>query len=442
MSFLKRAIATLSLFSVFVMGSFSFLPRAIALSSPSFNYEPFYVAMPQLPDGYFDGDILATDSGYSLSLDFSNLSSDYSGSSSSSGSAQSQGNVSEFITFPIYNTRTNDSWTWSDGSVYNDEFDSWDVPGANASNGSGGMPSGTGENPTGQITGSSVSSPSGGGEISGYGDDYIYNESGSESGSSDYSGTVSGTITANGDNSQHYRFRTFSCIESYNNSITYFWFIVDARCQISSCFGSSSSGRYNLTVSRSRDYFSHVFYFSPSGAVINHITFTSLTFATPVWISAGFPPPSDAPFIRQSDLFRDAVFGKDTLLFSYLHQLDSDLNTIHNDLTSLNSSITNSINNQTNTMMNADAASGFDPTSVSNMLEYGSLESNYHAPSTDQIFSVSGGSFTDGMGFWRDRMNELLYFSNSPALSMTIFSLTLGLAVLVIGRRVSGGGSA
>lgn len=161
------------------------------------------------------------------------------------------------------------------------------------------------------------------------------------------------------------------------------------------------------------------------------------------WLSDGCPPVVLSSLSDETyKWLSNPVFGDDAFILNFLNAINENISGLRSDLTSLQSAMQSSISGQTSDFQNMDAPSNFDPTDVNNMLQYGTLESDFHAPSTDDIFSVDSGTFTDGMGFWRDRMNELLFFSGSPALPMTIFSLTLGLAVLIIGRRVSGGGAA
>lgn len=424
MTFCKRVSHALLSFTVMSLGVFSFSLPSFALAAPSFNPNPFFVNMPMLPDGYFDGDILASDSGYSLSLDFSNLSSSYS------EQTQAQGMERYTISFPSYTVGT--TWDWDGGSIYDDYTGDYLMPGHYGPND---RPPTIG--PYGEINGSLT--PSGTGTIS-----QTASPREDTSGSSDYSGTVSGSISPTDNNkSQHRRYRAFSTVHGSGDNVFYTYFVIDARNTIYCILDRSSSNVCYLDFG-STDFPSFFIRFYADGTYLTRGTISNSYYSfnfdnSGIYLSPGFPPPYNwAPNVKS----RDCVFGKESLLFSYLHQLDSDLNTIHNDLTSLQSSISNSINNQTNTLVNTNTAGNFDPTSVSNMLNYGSLESNFHAPSTDQIFSTSGGTFADGMSWWRDRMNETLFYSGSPITGLATFTLTLGLAALVIGRRVSGGGTA
>lgn len=426
MTFTKRMLLTLSAFIVLVVGSFSFM-SAGALSSPSFDSNPFFVNMPQLPDGYFDGDILYDTTTYGISLNFGGLTSEESGTIHSEGldrytfSFPSTTITDNYIDFEGYLESPYISGTTTNGSSY-DTF--------------AGSISGSGNNDEIYFNGSGdveLVQSGGTGTIS-----QTANGDDSYSGSTSYSGGVSGNIQASKDTLDHKRFRCFSCVFGASNYSEYRYFVIDARNKIYSTFNSDSSV---LTIHADGGYPSYVIRFNLNGTVLGSATIPSyFGWSAPngIWISDSFPPLP----LGSSAKFRDAVFGKEALLFSYLHSLESDLNQIHTDIGSLQTAMQSSISNQTTAFQNMDAASGFDPTAVENMLNYGSLVSNYHAPSTDDIFSLSGGSYTDGMGWWRDRLNELLYFSGSPVLPMTIFTLTLGLAVLVIGRRVSGGGSA
>lgn len=434
MTFCKRVSHILLAFAVMSLGVFSFSLPSSALAAPSFNSEPFFVNMPQLPDGYFDGDILASDSGYTLSLDFSNLSSSDSSYATAEGdvslTSESQGMDRWTITIPP--TFENYSFTGS----YSGQS-SYDSNGVEYSGGdfsfTGGTQSGT------SSTASAVQTADGDEYITGYGDNY------SISGSSDFSGTVSGSISSNSDNTDHKRFRCFSSVLRVSSNIRVLWYIIDARNTISSSLYQANYNTLRVTVYGGFPAFrfsfdsSGNFISSSSSSLAFNFSFTNSYDDSGVWFSPLFPPPS---ITDDSFKLRDCVFGKESLLFSYLHTLESDLTTIHSDLVSLQSSISNSINNQTNTLVNTNTAGNFDPTSVSNMLNYGSLESNFHAPSTAQIFSTSGGTFADGMTWWRDRMNETLFYSGSPITGLATFTLTLGLAALVIGRRVSGGGTA
>lgn len=435
MTFCKRVSHILLAFAVMSLGVFSFSLPSSALAAPSFNSEPFFVNMPQLPDGYFDGDILASDSGYTLSLDFSNLSSSNSSYATAEGdvslTSESQGMDRWSITIPP--TFENYSFTGS----YSGQS-SFDSNGVEYSGGdfsfTGGTQSGT------SSTASAVQTADGDEYITGYGDNY------SISGSSDYSGSVSGSITSSSDNTDHKRFRSFSFVRSlvtpsgYTTN-RYYWVVSDARNSINFYFGDNSTYGSSFTLAFSGGFPSFYIGFDFNGSVTERVFNRNISQAvSAVWLSNECPRPSS--FGSSTPVFRDAVFGKESLLFSYLHSLESDLTTIHSDLVSLQSSISNSINNQTDTLVNTNTAGNFDPSSVSNMLNYGSLESNFHAPSTDQIFSTSGGTFADGMTWWRDRMNETLFYSGSPITGLATFTLTLGLAALVIGRRVSGGGTA
>lgn len=451
MTFIKRMFLTLSAFIVLVVGSFSFM-SAGALAAPSFDSKPFFVNMPQLPDGYFDGDLLANGDNYQVSLDFGNLSSSNSSYATAQGDASytshSEGLDKYSISFHTGPSEYYGEWSWDNGSLRDPNNNIWSP--YNASNRQ--------TNPNGEFdfyggsndSSGTISQTANGDEsITGFGDDY------SVSGSSDYSGTVSGSLTSSKDTTQHYRFRTWSVVGSYS-PVEYFYYVCDARNTIRAVIDSSTSSsvttyRYRIYTTGGYPFFRLRFNLdgtflsmdSGSSLVVQFRSPTS-TVTRGIWFSDNAPTISEFPsdFDSSGIYFCDAVFGKEALLFSYLHQLDSDLNQIHTDIGSLQTSMQSAISNQTTAFQNMDAASGFDPTSVSNMLEYGSLEATMQAPSTDDLFSLSGGTFTDGMGFWRDRMNEVLYFSGSPVLPMTIFVMTLGLAVLVIGRRVSGGGTA
>lgn len=439
MTFCKRVSHILLAFAVMSLGVFSFSLPSSALASPSVDVSPFFFSMPMLPDGYFDGDILASDSGYSISLDFSNLSSSGSSYATAEGdvslTSESQGMDRWTITIPPSFENYSFTGSYSGQSSY-------DSNGVEYSGGdfsfTGGTQSGT------SSTASAVQTADGDEYITGYGDNY------SISGSSDFSGTVSGSITSNSDNTDHKRYRCFSV--AWQNVLTYFVF--DARNVISASIIGDSDPFYYRVLS-SGNYPSFRIRFNLNGSVSQASVIPasySVPFRTPqgtpgnsswgLWLSPSAPIPSSVSVPAGFTIFREAVFGKESLLFSYLHSLESDLTTIHSDLVSLQSSISNSINNQTNTLVNTNTAGNFDPSSVSNMLNYGSLESNFHAPSTDQIFSTSGGTFADGMTWWRDRMNETLFYSGSPITGLATFTLTLGLAALVIGRRVSGGGTA
>lgn len=425
MTFCKRVSHALLAFTVMSLGVFSFSLSSFALAAPSFNPNPFFVNMPMLPDGYFDGDILASDSGYSLSLDFSNLSSSYS--------EQTQAQGMERYTFTFPSTTITDNYISFEGSEEYHYF--------GYSNGTGWV-GGSGNDDEINFNGTAdveLVQSGGTGTIS-----QTASPREDTSGSSDYSGTVSGSISPTDNNkSQHRRYRSFSCVYRRSSTVFYSYFVIDAR---NTLYSVIDKGNYNTCYLDfgSSSYPSFLVIFNADGSVYSRSTLSNSYYSfvfdeLGIYLSPNFPPPVSW---HSSVKSTDCVFGKESLLFSYLHQLDSDLNTIHNDLTSLQSSISNSINNQTNTLVNTNTAGNFDPASVSNMLNYGSLESNFHAPSTDQIFSTSGGTFADGMTWWRDRMNETLFYSGSPITGLATFTLTLGLAALVIGRRVSGGGTA
>lgn len=420
---------------------------------------PVYFDFEPLPVGFFDGDM--TSDSQSLSINFNNLSDSesgsYSGSHSDSGSASSQGNIDYSVSFPIYNTRTNDSWSWSDGSFYNEDSLDYYLP--------SGIPSGDfdeywdalSENPHGVITGSSVSTPNGGGSISGYGDDYSLTSSGSDSGSfsssHDYSGTVTGSIAELWNTDK--RWYSWWVVIGAG----YVWFCTDARNTVNCYVTKSNDDTFAFTCSIDGGHRAFAVVCGSDGKVSRTVdngpgsdgSLSRMTFASNIYskesrqssqsISWGFSQSDNSPGLKGfgsltsgKTFLRTSIFGKDSLEFLNWQQL-------HSEISSLQSSISSSISSQTNTLVNTNTPGNFDQTSMGNTDSMLSLQDSLAAPSTDTIFS-SGNTFTDGMGFWRDRMNELLFPSNSPITALTIFSLTLGLAVLIIGRRVNGGGTA
>lgn len=436
MTFCKRFSIDLLAFAVMLLGIFSFSIPSSALAAPSVDVQPFFLSMPQLPDGYFDGDILSNGDNYQISLDFSNLASSSTTSSSESGTLHSEGLDRYTITVPSSTLDVNGSGSWDfDGGYYyyspvgNGDADI--IPGSSQPYGSLNSGSLTVDVPSSSI---SVQQSADG--------DESYTGSSSSSGSTDYSGTVSGNITSSKDTSDHHRYRCFSSVFNNFGNPRYIWYVIDARNTIYSRFVNDGYNEY-LVVYSVGGYPSARLLFGLNGSFFStSSSFPSWLGLYPYWLSNEFPFPSNLPSSIPNGYFCDAVFGKETLLFSYLNQLHSDLNTIHSDIQSLQTSMQSAISNQTTQFMNVDSPGNFDPTDVENMLNYGTLESDFHAPSTDQIFSVSGGTFADGMTWWRDRMNETLFFSGSPITGLVTFTLTLGLAVLVIGRRVSGGGTA
>lgn len=391
---------------------------------PSFlSYSPFY--FPEMPHGYFDGNINVVDGSYNI---------DFPSNSSLTGSISSQGM---------------DRYTWTlDNDIY---F--------------------YGDNVQGQFEG--------------------WIDNGSIQGSGTPGGVISQTAAANRNISlslsdldsvvnyspaynENSRFRCWSCVIDSS----YVWFVSDTRNKITGSYVSKSSDEVTFKYVFSDPQGGNTLYpvwaivFSPLGEVIqvlspssssNSNTYTlSFSIGTleqdsetskwsvdplyhGVWFSNDSPPVQGLTSLSVAEnkkILANPVFGESAFQLSFLDSINSTLDSMKGTLEQIAPSINQGISNQTSQIQNMDAASNFDPTDVQNMLQYGSLESSFNAPSTDDLFSLSGGSFTDGMGFWRDRMNELLYYSGSPVLPMTIFSLTLGLAVLIIGRRVSGGGTA
>lgn len=401
----------------------------ISISFPSsnlnfsfFDYSPFY--FPEMPHGYFDGNINVVDGSYSLDL------SNVTGTTSNSG---------DTTTFEHY-TFTVPQVVSDFDMVHQSQYTTYD---------------GTITSPSYTVSGQTTNTVH-----------YV------ETGTLDINGSAPVLYTpAYNENS---RFRCWSCVMDSS----FVWFVSDTRNKITGSIVSVTSDEVSWKYEFSDPNGGNTLYpvwgivFSPMGEVIQVLSPQTVSNKNVfiltcsigsleqdsesgkwsvdplyhgLWFSQDSPPVQNISYLNVGDnkkYLANPVFGDFAFQLNFLDSINDNLIGLRSDLASLQSAMTSSISNQTSTFQNMDAASGFDPTDVQNMLDYGSLESNYHAPSTDQLFSVSGGTYTDGMAFWRDRMNELLYYSGSPILGLTTFVMTLGLAALVIGRRISGGGTA
>lgn len=400
-----------------------------SVPAPSFwDFSPFY--FPELPYGEFDGNINVVDGQYNVDLG------SLTGTTSNSGDTTTLEHYSFVV--PYYNITANSS---SSDFDFNDTTGIGHVQNSDYLSGNYTV--------TGQTTNTVH---------------YV------ESGSIDINGSAPVSYTPSFN--ENTRFRSWSLV----SDASYIWFISDTRNKITgkvkSVSGDTITLQYVMSANNNVVYPTWCIVFDPMGNCIQVVSplvanlsntyevdctigtleqdqDTGVWSCDPLyhgfWLSQDSPSLQDISKIVVSEnkkYLANPVFGEEAFTLNFLNAINENITGLRSDLTSLQSAMQSSISNQTSTFQNMDAPSNFDPTDVNNMLEYGSLESDFHAPSTDDIFSVDSGTFADGMGFWRDRMNELLFFSESPALAMTVLSLTLGLAVLIIGRRFSGGGAA
>lgn len=401
--------------------SYSFL-SPYSHSPLFFDFSPFY--FPELPHGYFDGSINVVDGQYTIDL------------GSVTGTTSNTGDTTTFEHYQFNFPSVSSDFDM----VHQSAYTTYD---------------GTISTPSQTVTGQTTNAVH-----------YV------ESGSVDINGSA--PVSYHSSFNENSRFRCWSCVMDSS----YVWFVSDTRNKITGSIVSVTSDEVTWKYEFADPQGGNTIYpiwavvFSPMGEVIQVLSPTTASNKnvytlscsigtleqdqdTGIWscdpLYHGFWFSDDAPPVQgitslqvaeNKKVLANPVFGEGAFSLNFLNAINENISGLRSDLVSLQSAITGSISNQTSAFHNMDAPSNFDPTDVTNMLEYGSLESDFQAPSTDDIFSISSGTFTDGMGFWRDRMNELLFFSGSPALPMTIFSLTLGLAVLIIGRRVSGGGAA
>lgn len=447
-----------------------------------FNFQPFY--FPQLPYGVFDGNVTVQDGHMELdlgtvtsnsngSITYSNsgtasgtysgssaggtLSGTYSGSGSESGTNQSGGSVyynsGQLVSSPIF--MSGDSYVYSIGPNYSDSLGNSANTTIHFDTSSVGSYHGT-INESGKITlNSSSGSESGTVSI----DSISESGSGSSSSSTQYKGKANLLYVP--DRKETCRFRTFGMTAGAG----YIYFTSDVRNKITASIESvSSSGCVVRVLSKGDD---DIYYpafcnsISPYGHNVKSLAqmangFTvNVEFATleeeddhlkpsldyyGMWFGDQFPTVSNLDSLPNDEdilVWANPIFGETATLVSFLDSLNSELKKVNSNLESLNQTVQSSISNQTNTLLN-DVSDPADQPSTQEMMDYFGASSAFDAPDTSAMFSgdIKNGHYWDGVTWWSSKFNDIIV-SNDTIVAFTTAMLTLGLAVLIIGRRFS-----
>lgn len=458
--------------------SYSFTEPVVPLtSSPKFfDYSPFY--FPELPYGVFDGNYIAGFNGtQSLSLNFDNLtgtstgsfsySESGSGSGTYSGSSTSSGGTISGGTYTGSGSLTIPSGTYL-GDYSGDNFNT------------GGSANDTSEGQIYMPNGSSASLPiSTSGSFSGS----VSGSSGSESGSltitslsesgsgsvnigDTYSGNVTGSFSYNPSYSDLARFRTWAVV----SGTAYVYFISDVRNRITASLESvSDSGAKVRYLCKGDDgvfypcYCVTFNYFGekvaslsqlPNGftvdfapGTLSHDEESGKWSVDPlyhgVWFSDQSPSLNLSSLADTENLkwLANPVFGESAFVLNFLDSINSTLVTINDNLVSLTAAMQQSISNQTSAFQNMDAQPSPQP-DTSNMMQYFADSSVFEAPDASGMFDngLNDAPYWSGVTWWKDRFQEL-FVGNLPVqqvmIAFTTATLTLGLAVMIIGRRFS-----
>lgn len=450
---------------------FEFVEPRVPGKSFYIDYSPFY--FPELPYGVFDGNYIAGFNGtQSLSLNFDNLtgtstgsfsysesgsgSGTYSGSSSSYGGTISGGTYtgSGSLTVPSGQygwyfgdnySRVNNNDT-SQGELY---FDGGQLGTVSTSGTFTGSVSGSSGSESGSLTITSLSE-SGSGSVN-IGDTY--------------SGNVTGSFSYNPSFSDLARFRTWAVV----SGTAYVYFISDVRNRITASLESvSDSGAKVRYLCKGDDgvfypcYCVTFNYFGEKVASLSQLpNGITVDFAPGslsqdeesgkwsvdplyhgVWFSDQSPSLNLSPLTDTENLkwLANPVFGESAFVLNFLDSINSTLVTINDNLVSLTASMQQSISNQTSAFQNMDAQAQPQPSS-DELMDYFADSSVFDAPNTDSVFTgdaehiFSTGHIYEGVSWWTSKFNELVN-DNAILVSYITTMLTIGLAVLIIGRKV------
>lgn len=417
-----------ALCAVLSLGSLSFA------STPSTTIDsPVYFDFNPLPVGFFDGDM--TSDTQSITLNFNNLSDNESGGYYSNNDFDA--------TIPQHITWTDNLNTlFISGSFYDENMDSFIIPGSYY-NTSGGAPNIDLASPRFASEGDFVT------------DGYTVSIDGSVNGvthsSHDYSGTVTGSVAEEWDTDK----RWYSWWVAIG--VGYVWFCTDARNTVNSYVTKVNDDQFTYNTYIDGGHRAFCVICGLNGSVsrtvdngpgtdgsLGRMSFASTLNSKELRVSQGssnnnwgFAQSDYSPGLKGfgsltpgKTFLRTVLFGKDSLEFLMWQQN-------HSDLVSLQQSIANNISSQTSAIQNMDAPSATQP-DTSDLVDYFGKASVYDAPSTDSVFQsqISSSRYWSGVTWWTQRFNDLIV-ANDIILAFTTAMLTLGLAVLVIGRRVS-----
>lgn len=401
--------------------SYSFLPEPTPpiSSVPRFlGYNPFF--FPEMPHGYFDGNINVVDGTYNI---------DFPSNASISGAITQTGN-------------DHYTWTWNHGTLYwngetvQGEHEGWLSPDYQRQT-----------PPIGDITQTAYANR-------------LINLS-----LSDLDSVVNYTPAYN----ENSRFRCWSCVMDSS----YVWFVSDTRNKITGSIVSVTSNEVKWKYEFSDPQGGNTIYptwaivFSPMGEVIQvlspttvankntynlscsigtleHDDDTGIWSCDPLyhgfWFSDDSPPVANITHLNVAEnkkYLANPVFGESAFQLQFLDSINLGIADINTNIQSLQSAMQSSISGQTSAFQNMDAPSAPQP-STSHMMDYFSKESAFSAPNTDEVFSgdIKSGHYWDGVTWWSTKFNDIIV-SNQVIVAFTTAMLTLGLAVLIIGRRFS-----
>lgn len=382
------------------------------------DYSPFY--FPEMPHGYFDGNINVVDGTYNI---------DFPSDASISGAITQTGN-------------DHYTWTWNHGTLYwngetvQGEHEGWISPDYQHQ-----------VYPNGDITQTAYAKR-------------LINLS-----LSDLDSVVNYSPAYN----ENSRFRCWSCVMDSS----YVWFVSDTRNKITGSIVSVSSDEVTWQYVFSDPQGGNTIYptwaivFSPMGEVIqvlsplnvaNKNTYSlscsigilkqnqdsGIWSCDPLyhgfWFSNDSPPVAYISHLNVSEnkkYLAIPVFGDSAFQLNFLDSINRGISDINTNIQSLQSAMQSSISGQTSDFQNMDAPSAPQP-STSQMMDYFSKESAFSAPNTDEVFSgdIKSGHYWDGVTWWSTKFNDIIV-SNQVIVAFTTAMLTLGLAVLIIGRRFS-----
>lgn len=383
------------------------------------DYVPFY--FPEMPHGYFDGNINVVDGTYNI---------DFPSNASVSGQITQTGNDHYQYTLPDL-----------------DFGGGQDID-----------PSSTG---AGNFSGS-IYTPVGG---YGYGDitQTAYANRLISLSLSNLDSTVTYTPAYNEDA----RFRCWSCVMDSS----YVWFVSDTRNKITGSIVSVTSDevtwKYEFADPQGGNtiYPTWAIVFSPMGEVIqvlsptnvsNKNTYTlSCSIGTleqdqdngiwscdplyhGLWFSNDSPPVANITHLQVAEnrkYLANPVFGESAFQLEFLDSINRGIADINTNIQSLQSAMQSSISGQTSAFQNMDAPSAEQP-DTTDMMTYFESASVFDAPDTSSMFSgdIKTGHAWQGVTWWSSKFNDIIV-ANQTIVGFTTAMLTLGLAVLILGRR-------
>lgn len=398
--------------------SWSFFSPSVVSSIPRyFDFMPFY--FPELPHGYFDGNLNVVDGSYNI---------DFPSNASISGQINQTGN-------------DHYTWDWDTGSLYwygdtvQGQHEGWISPNYQGQT-----------SPSGDITQTAYANR-------------LLSLSLSD---------LDSVVTYQPSYNENSRFRCWSVVIDSS----YVWFISDTRNKITGSYVSKTSDEITFKYVFSEPEPNNTIYptwaivFSPLGEVVqilspssaaNSNTYTcSCSIGTleldsdsgkwsvdPLyhgfWFSQDSPPMQGITSLSVAEnkkVLANPVFGESAFQLSFLDSINTGISQINSNLLSLQQSISNDISGQTSSILGATASPATQP-DTSEMSDYFMQNSVFNAPNTDDVFSgsVTSAPMWSGVTWWSTKFNELIV-ANNTIVAFTTAMLTLGLAVFIIGRRV------